>query len=134
MGLKMVLVEEGGATAKLQIVTRVTLDVQMKTVRSATNTVCSIVIAEQLDATVPLFALTLDLKDVKCFKCSVNSFKYKRVDQSKNPRNKQTQQILKSLKNQNQNLGFVLLGKCHVGQLTVCDFIYLPIGGKKRMK
>ena len=82
MGLKMVLVEEEiGASAKLQIVTRVTLDVQMKTVRSATNTVCSIVIAEQLDATVPLFALTLDLKDVKCFKCSVNSFKYKRVDQ-----------------------------------------------------
>ena len=107
----MVLVEEGGATAKLQIATRVTLDVRMKTVRSATITVCSIVIAEQLDATVPLFALTLDLKDVKCFKCSVNSFKYKRVDQSKNSRNKQAQQILKSLKNQTKNLRFVLLGK-----------------------
>ena len=77
----MVLVEEGGATAKLQIVTLVMLDVQMKTVRSATNCVCVIVIAEQLDATVPLFALTLDLKDVKCFICSVNNYKYKKLDE-----------------------------------------------------
>ena len=107
----MVLVEEENcATAKLQIATRVTLDVQMKTVPSVTSTVCVFVIAKQLDATVPLFALNMDLKDVKGFKCSVNSFKYKKVYQSKNPRNKQAQQILKSLKNQNKNLRFVLLG------------------------
>ena len=82
MGLKMVLVEEEiGASAKLQIVTRVTLDVQMKTVRSATITVCVIVIAKQLGVTVPLFALNLDLKDVKCFICSVNNYKYKKLDE-----------------------------------------------------
>ena len=81
MGLKMVLVEyEIGATAKLQIATRVTLDVRMKTVPSATSTVCVIVFAEQLGATVPLFALplTLDLKDVEGFKYSANNYKYKK--------------------------------------------------------
>ena len=76
----MVLVEEEGATAKLQIATRVTLDVMMKTVPSATSTVCVIVFAEQLGATVPLFALplTLELKDVKGFKYSANNYKYKK--------------------------------------------------------
>ena len=52
----------------------------MKTVPSATSTVCIIVFAEQLGATVPLFALplTLELKDVKGFKYSANNYKYKK--------------------------------------------------------
>ena len=108
MGLKMVLVEqEIGATPKLQIATRVTLDVLMQTVRSATSTVCVIVFAEQLGATVPLFALplTLDLKDVEGFKYSANNYKYKKILEIKKKK-----QILIGLINQNKNQRFNFLG------------------------
>ena len=69
MGLKMVLNHELGATARLQIVTCVTLDAQMKTLLSATDTE-RYVGAEHLGATASWGALDLDLKNVKSGKGS----------------------------------------------------------------
>ena len=69
MGLKMVLNHELGATARLQIVTGVTLDAQMKTLLSATDTE-RYVGAEHLGATASWGALDLDLKNVKSGKGS----------------------------------------------------------------
>ena len=70
MGLKMVLNQELGATARLQIVTGVTLDAQRKTLQNATE--CEATVgAEQLGAGVNLGALDLDLKGVKSGKGSL---------------------------------------------------------------